>query len=271
MSKYALPQEVVNEVKDGMKDSSGVKLPFPAPVMWWMNGKPALKEETEILDATRFGGWGISKEDIDALNVAPAPSWKLKKMASGQGGGTYEAYICRTAWVAPIARRFAWFENEGKSKSSVNVLAYLYLRNEKGEFTEYGAVVLSAKSNSGLELDAAFKKFTALTAKLREDTPSQFFFHGIGTFGDTPIFKEVGKGSNVNSITPPQLAIPKDGFTSLDKYFVGAEVAAKMAQLKRDSAEWIADWEKRGKKNEAAPSSAMQEVAYVPPSEDIPY
>lgn len=252
MSKFALPQEVTETVKDSMKDNSGIKLPFAAPIMWWMNGKTVLKNEAEIKDARRFGGWGVSKEDIDEQGIEPAQSWKLTDLTNAKGD-SYQAYICRAAWVAPIARRFAWFENEGKWRTSINILAYLFLRNAQGEFAEYGAVVLSAKSYTGKDLEATFKKFAAMTNNLRDNTPPQFFLHGIGTFGDVPQFQDAkGKGGESSSITPPQLAIPQNGFTPelMEKYFVGQEVAAKMAQLAKDAQEWLDDWNKRGKKQQ---------------------
>jgi len=255
MSKYELPQDVTETIKDSMKDSSGVKLPFAAPTMWWLNGKTVLKNETEIKDARRFGGWGISKEDIDELGIQPAASWKLTELTNAKGE-SYQAYICRTAWVAPIARRFAWFENEGKWRTSLNVLAYLFLRNANGDFLEYGPVVLSAKSYTGKDLEATFKKFTAMTADLREGTSPQFFMHGIGTFGDAPIFQDAkGKGGESSSITPPQLNVPQNGFNAdgIDKFFVGPEVASKMAKYAKDAQEWLDDWNKRGKKEVAAP------------------
>jgi hypothetical protein len=249
MSKFAVPTEITEALKDTMRDNTSVKLPFPAPNMWWMNGKAALKNESSITDARRFGGWGISKEDFDELGISPAPSWNLTELTN-EKGNTYSAYICRTAWVAPIARRFAWFENEGKSRSSLNILCYLMLRNQQGEFLKYGAVVLSAKSLSGVDLDQAFRKFTSQTAAHRDGADAKFFLHGIGTFGDTPIFKEAkGKGGASSTVTPPQLFIPKDGFNgdNLEKYFVPQEVMMEMAHLGTQAQEWLDDWNKRGK------------------------
>ena len=251
MSKFSVPQEASDELKDGMKDNSGVKLPFAAPTMWWLNGKAAFKNEAVITDARRFGGWGISKEEVDELGVQPAPSWTLQDLTNAKGD-TYQAYICRTAWVTPIARRFSWFENEGKWRTSINVLSMLFLRNKEGAFLKYGPVVLSAKSFTGTALDAAFKKFASQTAAFRDGQLPQFFMHGIGTFGDTPIFQDAkGKGGASSSITPPQLFIPKDGFNgeNIEKYFAG-EYAVEMAKYKKESAEWVEDWAKRAKKQE---------------------
>lgn len=270
MSKFPVPQDVQDQLKDTMKDNSGVKLPFAAPTMWWMNGKAAFKNEAAITDARRFGGWGISKEEIDELGIKPAPSWTLTDLTNAKGD-SYQAYICRTAWVAPIARRFAWFENEGKWRTSLNVLCSLMLRNKEGEFLPYGPVVLSAKSFTGSALDATFKKFTSQTAAFRDGAAPQFFLHGIGTFGDAPIFQDAkGKGGSSSTITPPQLFIPKDGFTAenIEKYFVPQQNILDMGKFAKDAKEWIDDWQKRGKKTEDAVSSA--EVS-EPEYEDNPF
>lgn len=253
MSKFTVPTEISEELKDGMKDNTGIKLPFAAPTLWWLNGKAAFKNESAITDARRFGGWGISKEEIDELGIKAAPSWQLQELTNAKGD-SYSAYICRTAWVHPIARRFAWFENEGKWRTSLNVLCFLSLRNKEGEFLPYGPVVLSAKSFTGSALDAAFKKFASQTAQVREGALQQFFLHGIGTFGDAPIFQDAkGKGGSSSTITPPQLFIPKDGFNddNLTKYFANPETMLAMAKYKKESAEWVEDWAKRGKKQDA--------------------
>ena len=84
MTRFAVPQEVQEQLKDTMKDNSGVKLPFAAPTMWWMNGKAAFKNEASITDARRFGGWGVSKEEIDELGIQPAPSWVLTDLTNAK-------------------------------------------------------------------------------------------------------------------------------------------------------------------------------------------
>lgn len=260
MSKFALPTEVTSAVTQASKDESGIQLPFAAPLMYWINGKVALKNEAEIKDARRFGGWGIDEAKLAEMNVTPAPSWKLTEMANNKGDN-YKAFICRTAWVAPIARRTAWFEIDGKSRSSLNVLAYLFLRNQEGKYLEFGPVVLSAKSYTAMELESQIKRFATMTAENREGTPAQFFLHGLGTFGDTPIYKEAKSKSGASSTTtPPQLAIPTNGFTpeKMVELFVGAEVASKMADYAKQAQPWLDDWNKKNVKP-AAESEPVRE------------
>ena len=144
------------------------------------------------------------------------------------------------------------------------------LRNKEGAFLPYGPVVLSAKSFTGTALDAAFKKFTSQTAAFRDGAAPQFFLHGIGTFGDTPIFQDAkGKGGASSTITPPQLFIPKDGFTAenIEKYFVSEQTMFDMGKFAKDAKEWIDDWQKRGKKDDAVAVTEVPEPEY----EDNPF
>lgn len=247
---FEIPAEFQEKLKNAMKDESGVKLPFAAPTMWWMNGKTALKSVAQIADATRFGGFGISKEEIDGFGseLAEVPQyWQLHNELTNNEGKTYAAYLCRTAWVAPIARRHAWFENNGKSRSSLNILCYLAI-SQQGGLVPFGPVVLSAKSLTCNDLDKCFKDFAAKTAQLRGNTPANFFFHPIGTFGKEPKFEDrKGKNGASSSVTPPQLFVPETGITieTLQKWFVGAEVAADMAKYSDLAQDWIADWKNR--------------------------
>jgi hypothetical protein len=258
MATFAVPQEFQDELKGGMNDKSGIKLPFPAPTLYWYNGKTEFMTVNEITDPRRFGGWGVSKEDIDNLGVAPSPAWKLHDLTN-KDAKQYQAYLFRTAWVAPIARRSAWFENEGASaKSSLNILAYLALRNAEGKFMPYGAVVLSAKSYTGLALEKCLKEFATKTADIRGETLPNFFFTPIGTFGKDPIFKDnTGKSGKKSSVTDPQLYRPDSGYnedfmTACFAPNVGANILADMASYKKQATEWLDDWNKRGKENKVS-------------------
>jgi len=270
MATFAVPQEFQDELKGGMSDKSGIKLPFPAPTLYWYNGKTEFMTVNEITDPRRFGGWGVSKEDIDTLGVAPSRAWKLHDLTN-KDAKQYQAYLFRTAWVAPIARRSAWFENEGKSRSSLNILAYLALRNKEGKFLPYGAVILKASSFTGINLDKCFKEFATKTAEFRGETLPNFFFHPIGTFGEMPKFStNKGKGGKESSVTDPQLYIPDGGYSEefLSACFVpnvGSEILADMAKFKKDAKDWLADWnDRKGEKKESAPVQENEEYPENP-------
>lgn len=274
MSDYSIPQEFQDELRGSMSDNTSIKLPFPAPTLYWYNGKTAFKNIPEIKDPRRFGGWGVSKEDIEEQGLPPAESWKLHDDLTNAKGKTFVAYLFRSAWVAPIARRFAWFENEGKSRSSLNILSYLALRNKEGKFKPYGAVILKASSYTGIALDRCFKEFASKTADLRGETLSNFFFHPIGTWGAEPIFNtnKSKHGDKESSVTDPQLYIPDGGYTDdfMKSCFipnVDTGILEDIMQFKRQAADWIADWDKKKEIKNNNEEPPMPEE----PQEDIPY
>lgn len=273
MTPFAVPQEYQDELKGGMNDNSGIKLPFPAPTLYWYNGKTAFKDIPEIKDARRFGGWGVGKDDMDEQGIAPSPAWQLHNLTNSKGKA-FEAYLFRSAWVAPIARRFAWFENEGKSRSTINILSFLALRNKEGAFLPYGPVILKATSFTGIALDRCFKEFTSKTSELRGETLPNFFFTPIGTYGAEPKFNtNKGKGGQESSVTDPQLYIPDGGYNEdfLQSCFVpniGQDILGKMAAFKKQAQPWLDDWNNRKGNKTVETTPAEPE----PPLEDeYPY
>lgn len=273
-SIFDIPAEFQEKLKNAMKDESGVKLPFAAPTLWWMNGKAPLKNTKEVNNPTRFGGWGISKDEMDEIGAdwpEIPPHWELHNLTNDQGGD-YSAYLTRQAWVAPIARRYRWYEN----KSQLNILCYLAVMTAERVLLPHGPVVLSAKSLTGSDLDKCFKDFAAKTVQLRGKTPPAFFWHPIGTWAPEPVFVErkskSGRGSS--SVTPPQLYTPKDGFTieTLKKWFVENEVAQEMAKLCDLAVDWTLDW-KQQRKSDARPEMAAEvaEDPFAPEGGDFPF
>jgi hypothetical protein len=272
-SIFEIPAEFQEKLKNAMKDESGVKLPFAAPTLWWMNGKPALKTVKEINNASRFGGWGISKDEIDDLEAdwPEVPEhWQLHDLTNNEGNG-YSAFLTRTAWVAPIARRYRWFDN----KSQLNILCYLAVMTRERVLLPHGPVVLSAKSLTGVDLDKCFKEFATKTVQLRGKTLPAYFYHPIGTWEQEPVFVERKSkgGSGSSSVTPPKLYTPKDGFTieTLKNWFVGVEVAEEMAKLLDLAQEWINDWKQR--KSDARPEMVTEvpEDPFAQQDSDYPF
>jgi hypothetical protein len=247
ITMFEIPAEFQDKLKNAMKDESGIKLPFAAPTLWWMNGKPALKNTKEVTNPTRFGGWGISKDEIDDIGEdwpEIPPHWELHNLTNDKGGD-YSAYLTRQAWVAPIARRYRWFDG----KSQTNILCYLGVMTKERVLLPHGPVVLSVKSLTGLDLDKCFKEFAAKTTQIRNKALPNYFWHPIGTWQPEPVFVErkSKSGHGSSSVTPPQLYTPKDGFTAetLQKWFVQVEVVAEMVKLYEEAHDWLADWNQR--------------------------
>lgn len=257
---FDIPQDINEAAKGSLNTANaGVPLPFAAPELWWKNGETALGQVKEIKDARRFGGWGLSEE---ALENQPGPmpplpeAWQLFDLTNSKGKD-YKAYLLRTIWVAPIARRYGWFEFEGKASSRVNYLCYLGTFSQGAPVVPWGPVVLSAKSFAGIDLDNAFKAFATKTASIRKTTGANFFYTPLGTWGDEVKYStRTGKNGSSSSVTPVQLYEPKDGWTQkhLEAAFVGADIARDMMTLKEQAAPWLDDWNKRGKKEQAAPA-----------------
>jgi hypothetical protein len=247
---FEIPQEINEAAKGSLSGQNvGVPLPFAAPEMWWKNGEVALAGMKEIKDPRRFGGWGIGKDEIDNMDspLPPLPEdWNLFEMTNAKGK-SYEAFLVRSAWVAPIARRHGWFTYEGKSSSRVNYLCYLATIKDK-KVLPWGTVVLSAKSFAGIDLDNRFKEFASKTSALRGATSSNFFYTPLGTFGQESKFEtRKGKNGSESSVTPCQLFENKDGYTveSLKFVFVGSDVAKEMMELKKLASGWLDDWNKK--------------------------
>ena len=112
----------------------------------------------------------------------------------------------------------------------------------------WGAVVISGSSYSGSAIDNAIKEFAQKTASIRGGVSQNFFFHPLGTWGNSPKPEErKGKNGSSSLITPCQLYVPENGYTeeTLQKWFVPQEYHAELADLLRKSKDWLADWAKK--------------------------
>jgi hypothetical protein len=253
------------------QNNGGVRLPFAVPFLWWKNASTELADTEEILDVRRFGGWGISKDDIDDQKDQLPPelpaNWKLFENLRNHDGGTYAAYLARTVWAAPIDRRFVWKTYEGKSRSKVNILCYAATLGTDRKLLPWGPVVLSGSSYSGKAIDDAIASFKQGTDKLRDGDPVNLFYIPLGTFGADPAFdKFTGKDGKSSSTTPCQTFVPDGGYTAqtLDDWFVGDNVAAEMGLLRAQSTEWLDEWNKKKEEVKADELPPM-------PEDDFPY
>jgi hypothetical protein len=289
MSAFQIPTEY-DQKFNGSLDSSGViKLPFPAPQLWWMNGKPELEHVNEVQNAQRFGGWGCDQDEISehGVSYAAQAGWQLFELRGS--ANTYQAYLTRQLWAAPIVRRSAWFKGRNPGDRDISRTQYLVflakINPADKTFSPMGPAILSTKSLTGLDLDACFKEFKGKTAELRIDEgktiPPNYFYHPLGTWGKTPQYKERKSKANGQGtlVTPPALFVPPGaGFTleTLQRWFVGAEVIGKMAQLYDQSQECGAAWQNR--KDTRAADQLAAGPGDIPiddlppqPDDDLPY
>lgn len=253
---FNLPEEMITAASGTLSNQNeDVNLGFPFVRMYHYNGDIALEGVEEIKDPRRFGGWNITVEEIEQKkNLIPAelPSmWKLiKDLKNKTNGESYDAYLSRGVYFAPISRRFRW--PEGK-KSEVEYLGYLADMKEK-KLLPWGYVILKASSTVGNDLTKCFDAFSKATSVLRGKTPINYFFIPIGTWQDKPIFDMRGKAGNQHGVTPQQLGIPKDGYTTenIAPYFVGNDLAKELYTTMSLPVitEWKASW-KAAKKNDS--------------------
>lgn len=243
-------QEAREALKGSMDTNQGVQLPFVAPMMWWKNGEVALKPTYEVKDARRFGGWGISEEEVvNASLELPASFHKFEMSGTN---GSYNAYLARWVYAAPICRRFVWFQKTDSAwTSKLNILVYMAGMDADKNTVPFGPVVITSKGFSGKYIDEAFKKFSMQSAALRDGDPINYFYHPIGTFEAEPVFEKItGKGGSSSSITPCQLFVRDGGYSDedMDNYFVGDEIVGEMVDLYKQAEEWMHDWDKKDNK-----------------------
>jgi hypothetical protein len=231
----------------------GIQLPFAAPLLYWVNGNADFEE----LGGVRYhGGWALQHDYWHTIEsqCTPLPQYfKLTKFKD------HQAYVTRGIAVAPIAIRERWIEN----RSHLQLLGYMATIDNGGGLLPYGPVVLSAKSNSGKYVKAAFAEFDKVTKSIRPaSVPYYRFYVRLGTYGDKPNFVTVGKDKNTHDITPCQAGFPKGGITieMLREWYVGGDVINECNRLRTEAAMWLNDetW-KSGKKYEAQTEQGKDE------------
>lgn len=283
-----------------------VRLPFMTMNFWWNNGN--IEAESGV---RKFGGWAINENDynewLSQYTDLPTGLTGPHDWSGRLSKEQYRVWAVRHVWVIPVLRRSAWFlkrdgiaENKADWKSSTEWLCYSATVSIREKIVvPLGAMVLKAKSNSGLSLDAVFQEYKTKTAGIRteisaripafRDNPnpqnrvigSHLFYRPIGTFSqDKPHFKTVGKATK-NDITPVENFFPAELTIDHMKLTLADSTArAIMVDMAMQSKEWADDWNLRGKKakEERAAAQNMIETAqglggvYLgAPSDEIPF
>jgi hypothetical protein len=261
-------------------DTEGVRLPFMAPYTWWQNGKNVFKKDG---GAPYFGGWAMS--DVDMASVAAANNdvlplqWTSYDLVNDKGDD-YTAFMTRWAYIAVLGTRKRWLQEENKGQ--YQVLAYAAYQGQNKEIIPFSPVVLTCKGTAGMFLQAAVIKFATQTAAARKkfahDLPISAFFATIGTFGTTPEAQSVGKEEGKKKmVTPLKLWLPEkiDG-SYLHAAFVGKDLAALTASLRKDAKDWLAAWKVaapvKAKEVQEEPEYVPDPIEdHVPPEETMPY
>ena len=233
--------------------NDGIKLPFPTLFFSWRNGDPALDELGEN-NVKYTGGWEMNEKNYENVK-ANFPNLPLYFKPTTFKGKTenYNAFVTKQIAVVPVGmRERSLMKVDGRdvpvkrftkgSKSHLQMIAFMADFSE-GAYKPYGAVILSAKSNSAAAVKSAFTTFDAQTKDLRSSikVPYYRFFIRIGI--GTPKFETVGRGNDTHDITPCQLIAPQAGWTmdALKAAYIGKDVIEQISTLQIAAAEWLND------------------------------
>lgn len=246
-----LPVGAAEALKAPLSDG-GVRLPFPAPVLWWRNGDRKMKQ---LGGVEYYGGWAISADELEDLQVAP-PEGFAKATWSGKEND-YDVYCGRYVGFAPIARRQKWEQAKapdgtpkGYGRSSLQVLGVAATWDaDAKQFLSYGPVVLSAKGWTAKHLQDALREFERVTAEPRKalasNLPANFFYAPVGSFGDEPNVVIVGKGPDQSPITPPTLRhVETYNAPTLQAMYLGPSTIQAAIEWKQQADEWMKAWDK---------------------------
>lgn len=241
---FEVPEGYTGDIGNPL-DTEGVRLPFQAPYVWWMNGLNQFKKE---LDVRYFGGWCMGDEDmgaaIELLGASVPPlGWIPYEMVNGDGDN-YTAFASRFIYLAIFGSRKRW--DTDKNRGHYQVLGYMAYPNENKIMVPFSPVVLTCKATAGMFLEKAVIEFSSKTQgsrrKFANNLPISAFYACFGTFGDQRVEQEVGKDTK-KKVTPLRLWLPKQiDEPFLRSFFVGKEIAAQTAELRKDAREWLDAW-----------------------------
>lgn len=281
-------------LNQGMSMNGSVKLPFSAPVFYWMNGNSAMKVNAKQFPPLYFGGWASDASDLeDAIQEygdISGVDLVISELTNKQNK-EYTAYLTRSLIVAPISYRHCWTIGRGQAQTrhpdfvigarqNVQLLALLACRDEKDKFIPWGPVVLSAKGYQAGNLLNAAREWDRQLSKIRREfapkVPSWGFYMGLGTYGAELVTESVGKGEQKSSITPIKLAAPKSFDRDLlVRLFVSKEGLTSMAGYLTDARAWLDAWKAKSTpagNGYQAPASSLEEPDFGPDNGDeIPF
>lgn len=283
-------KSVSDELNRAMQNEGEIRLPFPAPVLWVLNGSRSLKQ---IGGVQYFGGWASHAEDFEqAANEMgkPVPPFFVKQEFTPRNGEKIDIYTARAISCVPIAKRLSSVEKitqvryPGYHKGAsphLQVLVYLSYKDSTSKEplrVNWGTAILSAKGFQAGNLLDAFAKWQSITAKARHDfapgLSANLFVCGIGTFGNEPEIKQVGTGET-SPITPIKLYEPKTlDENQLQFLFIGDELAGELVALRSQAKDWMDAWKKpTSPKTDDAETAEFETVAEAEEEsqEDIPF
>lgn len=276
--------EDYQKMQEGMRDGSGIELPFAHLVAWAFNGDSRLSAVAKTSPTSYYGGWNFDYDKAKEMNESGMlklgldhTGWIMTERDSREQK-KYKTYETRSLHVAPICKRFSWISKDGKSRipeyntlhprSHLQILALVGVTTHIGPTAEIAYVapcILSVKGKGQtVALGEALMKWCRNIDALRTEMnakgiPYFAWWQTIGTRGDTPEFQMMGSGKDKSAITPLRAIMATEKLTAehMGKRFVGKELFALAADLAKQAEEWRNAWKtpitERGRGDQNAP------------------
>ena len=230
-------------------EEGGVRLPFDAPLFWWVNGSNRGVKNGSGVDY--FGGWSTDGALLDSMVQSSGiaiPDRLVSEIQIPKNGNQFTIYSTRWLAVAPIARRFRWLIDQDKPNDKGRGHSQVLCLCSFGKPLQYWMpVILSAKGLASKAIDTAFKSFETETAVARKtwahNAAYWFFWTRIGTFSDERNEVLVGPRGTQSPIVEAQTYVPADlTEAKLDSLYVGERNVDIMLEMKELSSEWANAW-----------------------------
>jgi hypothetical protein len=267
----------IEAMRQAENSGGGVRLPFPALFIHVKNGDQKLRGAAASTPSLYFGGWEADAGQVAELIDAGVVTDTLKTWAAYDGvsgSKTWDAVGARQVAVSYIAKRERWISkdgqswspkyDEGHSRRHLQVLVSLY--ENRGY---YCPAILTAKGFQVSEVLNAFGVWDKAMAPLKKEINATSFPRGafwleIGTEGERPNFKTVGKPGSENMITP-MTAVGADKLTAdkLRKRYVGREILAANVRMLTEAKDWLAAWSEQRRLQPPAAEAPAGELTYT--------
>jgi hypothetical protein len=279
---FAIDQNDADRLNQGMNLGGGIELSFDAPVFWWLNGNPANRALAATTPAVYFGGWASNAEDIDAVTAERGiPGGLVQTDIFTRDSKTIQSYTSRALVVAPIGFRQCWTVGADRAatrsltftpggRQHIQVLALMGLQMPDKTYHSWGPVVLSAKGFQAQYLQSALKDWKKALERPRKEfapnVPAWAFWCALGTFGQAPETRLVGKAGAQSPVTPINLFTPKEiTRDTMIRVFVGREGVSEMARLQESAEDWLNAWKTQAGTNGNGHAAAAVEDEYLEP------
>lgn len=274
---FNLPQDRLHQAEAGVGVTEG-SLPFDAPLFYVQNGKANMPGD---IPALKFGGWATESDKMDTIvqtNKRTMPPQLVRGVITTTDGKAVQVYTARSLVVSIATFRTSWISKNGRerfpeyrddTRRHVQALAIMAVPEPTGNLGIWGPVVLSAKGFQAKKLLSAMDDWSKHTAVIRAQhapgVPAFMFYSAIGTFGDQPVFEQVGKGNQRSSITPIVVKQNELTLPILQKIYGGEALLDAITKVQEDSKQWVSAW------SVASKSSGQSESSESLPEDDSDY